>query len=51
MSGSVNYLHSEEFLRLAIKPKLPVNKPVLAIALALALIGAVAFVTVMFRLS
>jgi inner membrane protein YidH len=47
----VNYLHSAEFQRLAIKPNLPVNKPALAIAVALALIGAVAFVTVMFRLS
>ena len=47
----VNYLHSAEFQRLAIKPNLPVNKPALAIAVALALIGAVAFVSVMFRLS
>ncbi len=47
----VNYLHSAEFQRLAIKPNLPVNKSALAIAVALALIGAVAFVTVMFRLS
>jgi len=30
---------------------LPVNKPVLAIALALAVIGAAAFVSVIFRLS
>jgi len=47
----VNYLHSEEFSRLAIKPTLPINRPALAIAIALALIGTVAFVTVMFRLS
>ena len=47
----VNYLHSEEFRRLAIKSRLPVNKPVLAIALALALIGSAAFVSVIFRLS
>jgi putative membrane protein len=47
----VNYLYSAEFQRLAIKPNLPVNKPALAIAVALALIGAVAFVSVMFRLS
>lgn len=47
----VNYLHSEEFRRLAIKSRLPVNKPVLAIALALAVIGSAAFVSVIFRLS
>ena len=47
----VNYLHSEEFRRLAIKSQLPVNKPVLAIALALAVIGSAAFVSVIFRLS
>ncbi|HEY8032107.1 MAG TPA: DUF202 domain-containing protein [Methylocella sp.] len=47
----VNYLHSEEFSRLVIKPELPINRPALAIAVVLALIGAVAFVTVMFRLS
>jgi putative membrane protein len=47
----VNYLHSEEFSRLAIKPTLPINRPALAIAIALALVGTVAFVTVMFRLS
>ncbi len=47
----VNYLHSEEFIRLALKPRLPINKPALTIASFLALIGAAAFVTVMFRLS
>jgi putative membrane protein len=47
----VNYLRSEEFSRLAIKPTLPINRPALAIAIVLALIGTVAFVTVMFRLS
>ena len=47
----VNYLHSEEFRPLAIKSQLPVNKPVLAIALALAVIGSAAFVSVIFRLS
>jgi putative membrane protein len=47
----VNYLHSEEFRRLATKSQLPVNKPVIAIALALAVIGSAAFVSVIFRLS
>lgn len=47
----VNYLHSEQFSRLVIKPALPVNRPALAIALALVLIGTAAFVSVFFRLS
>ncbi|HXW72925.1 MAG TPA: DUF202 domain-containing protein [Methylocella sp.] len=47
----VNYLHSEEFSRLVIKPALPINRPALTIAVALALIGATAFVSVIFRLS
>jgi len=47
----VNYLHSEEFLPIAHKATLPVNRPAVAIAGALVLIGAVAFVSVMFRLA
>jgi len=47
----VNYLHSADFQRLAIRTNLPVNRPALAVAVGLALIGAVAFVSVMFRLS
>jgi len=47
----VAYLHSPEFHPISIKANLPVNKPALAIAGFLVVIGAVAFVTVMFRLS
>ncbi|MCL2452721.1 MAG: DUF202 domain-containing protein [Alphaproteobacteria bacterium] len=47
----VNYLHSANFQRLAIQTSLPINRPALAVAVGLALIGAVAFVSVMFRLS
>jgi hypothetical protein len=47
----VNYLHSEEFSRLVIKPTLPINRPALAIAIALVLIGSAAFASVIFRLS
>jgi putative membrane protein len=47
----VNYLHSEEFSRLVIKPTLPINRPALTIAIALVLIGAAAFASVIFRLS
>jgi putative membrane protein len=47
----VKYLHSAEFSRLVTKPALPINKPVLAIALILVLIGAAAFLSVIFRLS
>lgn len=47
----VNYLQSEDFSRLVIKPALPINRPALTIALILVLIGAAAFVSVIFRLS
>jgi putative membrane protein len=47
----VNYLHSEEFSRLVIKPALPMNRPALAIAITLVLIGTAAFASVIFRLS
>ena len=47
----VNYLHSEEFSPLVIKPTLPINRPTLAIAIALVLIGTTAFASVIFRLS
>jgi putative membrane protein len=47
----VNYLHSEEFSRLVIKPTLPINRPTLAIAIALVLIVSAAFASVIFRLS
>ena len=47
----VNYLHSDEFRSLALKHRLPINRPALGIAVALAVIGIVAFVSVMFRLS
>lgn len=47
----VNYLHSEEFSRLVVKPTLPINRQALIIATALALIGAAAFLSVIFRLS
>jgi putative membrane protein len=47
----VNYLRSEEFLPVAAKAMTPVNKPAVAVALALAMIGAAAFVAILFRLS
>jgi putative membrane protein len=47
----VRYLHSKEFEPVAMRSELPVNLPAVAIALALAFIGAIAFVTVMFRLA
>jgi putative membrane protein len=47
----VNYLHSEEFSRFVIKPTLPIKRSALTIAIALVLIGAAAFVGVVFRLS
>ncbi len=46
----VEYLQSGEFGRLALHSRMPVNKPALAIAILLFLIGAAAFVTVVFRL-
>jgi putative membrane protein len=46
----VEYLQSGAFGRLALHSRMPVNKPALAIAILLLLIGAVAFVTVVFRL-
>jgi putative membrane protein len=48
--GFVDYLRSGEFGRLAIRSQMPVNKPALSIAFLLLLIGAAAFVTVVFRL-
>ncbi|HMK89130.1 MAG TPA: DUF202 domain-containing protein [Methylocystis sp.] len=47
----VAYLQSEQFRPLAASANLPLNRPALAIAICMALIGAVAFVTVMLRLT
>jgi putative membrane protein len=46
----VEYLHAGEFGRIAIKSRLPANKPALSIAVLMALIGAAALITVVFRL-
>ena len=47
----VRRLHDGAFQPLAAAGRLPINRSVLAVASALALIGAAAFVTVLFRLS
>ena len=47
----VDYLHSDEFKRLAFKSKFSINKPALSIAFILVIIGVVAFVSLIFRLS
>jgi len=47
----VNYLRSGEFLPFAAKEIAPVNKPAVAVALALATIGAAAFLAILFRLA